>query len=183
VLGAADNPVPPVGPTDMVLGRPDAPVTLIEYGSLTCPHCAAFEQTYFPQIKAEWIDTGKIRFIFRDYPRDRDDLTAFQFVHCSGDQRFWAFLDSLYAGQEAWTTAPDLPAEFVRLGRFGGLSEAQTRACLADDALAAASAVSRKDAEAAGVDATPSFFINGRKAALGSMADLERALGEATAKP
>jgi len=182
-IGAAAAPIPAVGPADPALGAAEAPITVIEYGSLTCGHCAAFEQTMLPRLKADWIEPGRIRFVFRDMPRDRVDLQAFQFVHCSSDQRFWAFLDSLYRSQQVWIPAADPAAEFVRLGKLGGLPEAKTRACLADDTLAKASAASAQSGHDAGVEGTPSFFVNGRKVEPAGYEDWQKLLGEAGTKP
>ena len=177
-LGAANAPVPPVGPADMVLGRPDAPVTVIEYGSLTCPHCAVFDQAIFPRLKTEWIDTGRIRFVFRDYPRDRVDLLAFQLAHCGGNHFFWALLDRLYQSQAVWSHQPNPADDLVRLGELAGLPEAKTRACLADQSLARASAASLQGGDRAGVDGTPSFFLNGRKVIPWSYEDWQKLLSE-----
>jgi|HubBroStandDraft_1064217.scaffolds.fasta_scaffold06410_2 protein-disulfide isomerase len=179
-LGAADKPVPPAGPADQTLGRADAPITVIEYGSLTCPHCAAFELTILPRLKSDWIETGKIRFVFRDLPRDQVDLLAFQFAHCSGDQRFWAFLDSLFRSQSAWVPAPSPAAHFVMLGRLAGLGEAKVRACLADQSLARASAASGQSGHDSGVDSTPTFFLDGRKIEPFTYEDWQRVLSTAT---
>jgi protein-disulfide isomerase len=181
-LGAADapKPVPPPSPLDMVRGKTDAPLTVIEYGSLTCPHCAEFEKEILPELKRDWIDTGKIRFIFRDMPRDGLDLKAFQFAHCSGDDRFFAFLDSLYGSQPVWVPSKDPAAEFVRLGRLGGLSEAKVHDCLADKSLERASFDSAQAGSAAGVDVTPTFFLDGKKIEPRTYADWQSVLGEAS---
>jgi len=182
-LGAASAPVPPVGPADMVLGRRDAPVTVIEYGSLTCPHCAAFEQAVFPRLKTEWVDTGKLRFVFRDYPRDRADLQAFQLTHCGGNEHFWPLLDSLYQSQAAWSRQPNPAEDLVRLGKRAGLPEAKGRACLADQSLARASTASLQGGDRAGVDGTPSFFLNGRKVIPWSYEDWQKLLSEPAGQP
>lgn len=181
-LAAFAAPVPPVGPGDMVLGPAAAPVTIVEYGSLTCPHCAAFDQEIFPEIKRQWIDTGKIRFVFRDMPRDQLDLKAFQLAHCSGDPRFWGFLDALFRNQRSWMSAADPTAQLVQIGRLGGLSEAAAHACLSNDALARASVASAKGGHDAGVTATPSFFANGEAITPFSLDDWAKALTEAGAK-
>lgn len=182
MLGAADElkPVPPPSPLDMVRGKTEAPLTVIEYGSLTCPHCAEFEKEILPELQRDWIDTGKIRFVFRDMPRDRLDLQAFQFAHCSGDDRFFAFLDSLYGSQQVWVPSKDPVAEFVRLGRIGGLSEAKIHDCVADQALARASAASAQAGHDAGVEFTPTFFLGGKKIEPRSYADWQSVLGEAS---
>ena len=181
-LTASAAPLSSVGPGDMVLGPTTAPVTIVEYGSLTCPHCAAFDQEIFPEIKRDWIDTGKIRFVFRDMPRDQLDLKAFQLAHCSGDQRFWGFVDALFRNQRSWMTGTDPTAQLVQIGRLGGLSDAKARACLADDTRAKASVASAKGGHDAGVTATPTFFANGQIITPFSLDDWTKALTEAGAK-
>jgi protein-disulfide isomerase len=182
LLGAAGAAVPPAGPADMALGRPDAPVTVIEYGSLTCPHCAAFDQGLFPRIKAEWVDTGKIRFVFRDYPRDRVDLKAFQLAHCEQGRLFWPLIDAFFEEQPNWVRSRSPDAELIRLGHLAGLPEAAAHACLADQSLARASAASGQGGSRAGVTGTPTFFVNGQKIALWEYTDWQRALTEAGAR-
>src|ERR1700689_1208778 len=81
----------PVDPQDMVLGPADAPVTVVEYASMTCPHCGRWETEVFQQVRKEWIDTGKIRSVFGDFPPDGLALKAAQLAHCTGDDRFWGF--------------------------------------------------------------------------------------------
>jgi protein-disulfide isomerase len=172
-LGAAGAP-PPAGVT---LGRAEAPITVVEYGSLTCPHCAAFEQEVLPHLKSDWIETGKIRFVFRDLPRDRNDLLAFQFAHCSGNDRFWGVLDSLYRSQRAWVSAANPATTFIQIGRTGGLGEAKIRGCLADQSLAKTSIASAQAGHEAGVNATPTFFVDGRKVSPVTYEDWQQLLG------
>jgi protein-disulfide isomerase len=178
-LGAAGDPPP----AQVTLGHDDAPITVVEYGSLTCPHCAAFEQDVLPHLKSDWIETRKIRFVFRDLPRDRNDLLAFQFAHCSGDDRFWGFLDSLYRSQRAWVSAANPATTFIQIGRTGGLGEAKIRGCLADQTLAKASVASGQAAHKVGVDATPTFFINGQKVAPVTYEDWQKLLGAEQGRP
>ncbi len=176
-LGAAAPA--PVTPADMALGRAGAPVTVIEYGSLTCPHCAAFDQTLFPRLKAEYIDSGKIRYVFRDFPRDRVDLQAFQLAHCEHGRAFWPLIELLFQNQASWTKARDVHAALLPLAQQAGLSAASSRACLADQSLATTSAASADAGSKAGVDTTPSFFVNGQKIALWSYEDWQKVLKEA----
>ena len=163
-LGSALAAEPaPVGPEDQVLGPADAPVTVIEYASLTCPHCARWEAEVFPQVKKEWIDTNKIRFVFRDFPLDNSALKAAQLAHCTGDSRFWGFLQLEFASQGKWARETDPTNALAQLVRFGGLADEKARACMSDDKLAHAVTESRAEGEKAGVDSTPSFFFNGKK--------------------
>jgi len=154
--------LPPVGPEDQVKGLATAPVTVIEYASLTCPHCGRWETDVFPQVQKEWIDTGKIRFVFRDFPLDGSALKAAQLAHCTGDQRFWGFLQAEFGNQAVWARSGDPTEELVKIAKLGGVSEAKARACMADDTLAKAIFGSRTLGEEAGVKATPTFFFNGK---------------------
>jgi protein-disulfide isomerase len=155
--------LPPLTAADAVLGSADAPVTVIEYASMTCPHCARWDTGVLPQVRKNWIDTGKVRFVFRDFPLDGLALKASQLARCAGDQRFWGFLDTLFTSQRAWETAPDPVTELVKIGQSGGIPEDKVKACMADDGdLAQSIIASRQGGEAAGVNATPTFFINGK---------------------
>jgi|HubBroStandDraft_1064217.scaffolds.fasta_scaffold00397_15 protein-disulfide isomerase len=161
---AAAGPLVPVGPQDEVLGPADAPVTVVEYASLTCPHCGRWETEIFPQVRKDWIDTNKIRFVFRDFPLDGLALKAEQLAHCTGDQRFWGFLQAEFANQRVWAKPVGDPTEeLIRIAKLGGLPETQARACMADDSpLAKLVTGSRALGEEAGVKATPTFFFNGK---------------------
>src|SRR5689334_18125026 len=86
-----------VQPNDHVLGKPDAPITLLEYASLTCPHCAHFDTEVLPKLKEKWIDTGKVKLIYRDFPLDDAALKAAQLAECSGNERYFAMLDLIFA--------------------------------------------------------------------------------------
>jgi protein-disulfide isomerase len=162
-LGTAlAGPVPPVGPDDQVIGDAKAPVTVIEYASLTCPHCGRWEKDVFPKVRSEWVETGKIRFVFRDFPLDRSALKAAQLAHCTGDQRFWGFLEAEFGNQQIWATHPDPTDELVKIAKLGGVPEEKARACMSDDKLAEAIATSQAGGTDAGVNSTPTFFINGK---------------------
>jgi protein-disulfide isomerase len=154
--------LPPLSAGDMVLGPAEAPVTVVEYSSMTCPHCAKWDVEVFPQVKKNWIETNKIRFVFRDFPLDGLALKASQLAHCSGDQRFWGFIDALYSSQNGWARSADPISELVKVGKLGGLSEEKSKACMADEKLANAIVASRTAASDAGVNATPTFFFNGK---------------------
>jgi protein-disulfide isomerase len=160
---AQAGPLSPVGPQDMVLGPADAPVTVIEYASLTCPHCSRWETEVFPQVRKEWIDTGKIRFVFRDFPLDGLALKAAQLAHCTGDDRFWGFLQAEFGNQAAWAQDADPIGALAKLARLGGVPEATARSCMADDSpLAKSVAASRTSGDNAGVEGTPTFYFNGK---------------------
>src|SRR5438477_4608159 len=131
----AEADMPQVGPDDRILGKPDAPVTIIEYASLTCPHCAAFEKEVLPQLKSEWIDTGKVKLVFRDFPLDASALKAAIVARCAPPERFYGFIGVLFAQQASWAAGADPIPGITRIAKLGGMSEDQVRACLKDDAL------------------------------------------------
>ncbi len=167
---------------DMVLGKADAPVTIIEYASLTCPHCADFETKTLPEVKKNWIETGKAKLVFRAFPFDQIALKAAILARCSGPERFFNYLDVLYSSQESWVRANDPVAALGRIAKLGGMSESQFQACLNNSQISDQVVGERLAGEKEyGVDSTPTFFINGKKL-VGAMpyADFEQALKAAS---
>ncbi|GGF16597.1 hypothetical protein GCM10011611_22960 [Aliidongia dinghuensis] len=156
---------PEIRPDDVVLGKADAPITVFEYASLTCPHCADFSTKTFPEVKKDWIDAGKVRWVYRDFPFDPIALKAHIVAHCGGPDRFYGFLDVFYEQQRNWVKSnPDESvAALASITKIGGVSEAQVKACLADDKLSKLVVTNRQSGDNAGVDSTPTFFINGSK--------------------
>lgn len=149
---------------DLVLGSRSAPVTIIEYASLTCDHCTAFHRDVLPRIKQEWIDTGRARLVYRDFPLDRVALTGSMLAHCAGRERYFSFVDVLYQQHDAWAHARDPLNALGRLARLGGLSDEKIRGCLADESLSTMIlAVRHGAATQLGVTSTPTFFINGQR--------------------
>ena len=174
----ADSPLA----ADMALGDPDAPVTVIEYASFTCPHCRTFHKTVFPQLKASYIDTGKIRFIHREVYFDRYGLWAGMVARCGGEDRYFGIVDLIYDQQPEWTASND-PAVVAdnlrRIGRTAGMSDEQLDACLQDADMAnALVAAYQRNAEADGISSTPSFVIDGRRYGNMSYADFAEILDE-----
>jgi len=152
---------------EMALGAEDAPVTMIEYASFTCPHCQSFHENAFPSLKAEYIDAGKLRFIYREVYFDRYGLWAGMVARCGGPEKYFAIVDILYERQREWLASSD-PAEIAdnlrTIGRVAGLSEDALEACLADGDLAQEMvAVYQKNALADDINSTPSFVIDGQK--------------------
>jgi protein-disulfide isomerase len=152
---------------DMVMGAASAPVTIIEYASLTCPHCAHFNETTFPQLKAQYIDKGLVKYIYRDFPLDRMALTAAEIAHCAGPERYFGFVDAIFRQQASWTSgrdATEITENLKRLARLGGLSTPAADVCLNDkslqDAILAQSLQGEKEFK---VDSTPTLIINGEK--------------------
>ncbi len=151
---------PPIG--DMALGRADAPVTIVEYASATCPHCATFHEEVWPQLKKEFVDTGKVRFIFREFPLDQLALAAFMLTRCAGREKYFPMLDLVMKNQRTWVKNPR--EELLRIAKLAGMTEQQFDACLKNEKLAMDIVALSKDANRLfGVDSTPTFFVNGRR--------------------
>jgi protein-disulfide isomerase len=170
---ASGQPKPPpvdkakllaVGSEDRILGKPDAPVTIIEYASLTCPHCRHFETDVLPRLKEKWIDTGKVKLVLRDFPLDEPALRAAMVARCAPPDRFYGFVDTFFKSQEEWAVARDPKAALQRLAQLGGMSKKDFDACLANPESENKIVESRLIAsQQLDVDATPTFFLNGTK--------------------
>lgn len=163
--GAADVSKP-VSLPDMALGSKDAAVTIVEYASMTCPHCAAFNEQVFPKIKSEYIDTGKVRYIFREFPLDIKAAAGSMLSRCiaNGDaSKYFAVTDMLFRQQSDWVVK-NTTETLTRIGKQAGLTQQQVEACLKDQALLDKIAADQKYAsDVLKVDSTPTFFINGEK--------------------
>ena len=149
---------------DRVLGDPDAPVTIIEYSSLTCPHCAAFHTDTLPQIKERYVATGKAKIVYRDFPLDQHALNAAAIAHCAGPDRYFQFLEAMFASQARWARAAEPREALIQLAGLGGMPREQAEACLADEDLLDAILQVRLDGQTEyDVSSTPTFIINGQK--------------------
>ena len=149
---------------DRILGKSDAPITIIEYGSLTCPHCAAFDAEVLPKLKEKWIDSGKVKLVFRPFPRDEVDLHAASVALCAAPDRFYPFIDAMFASQEQWMAASDHKGALARVALLGGVNKTKFDACYDDKTVSDSLLASRLAAsQQLGVDSTPTFFINGKK--------------------
>jgi protein-disulfide isomerase len=158
----ADTPA--LAADDHVAGNAEAPITIIEYASLTCPHCAEFERDTLPKIKEKWIDTGKAKLVFRDFPLDGLALRAAMLARCAPPDRYYGFIGVLFHSQANWERASDPLEALSRIAKLGGMSDAQFQDCMKNEALQKAVAASRQAAETSyGVQSTPTFFINGVK--------------------
>ena len=151
---------------DMALGPADAKVTITEYASMTCPHCAAFNDQVFPKIKAEFIDTGKVRYVFREFPLDIKAAAGSMLSRCiaNGDpNKYFAVTDLLFKSQSDWVMK-NTTESLTRIGKQAGLTQQQVEDCLKDQELLNKIAADQKYAsEVLKVDSTPTFFINGDK--------------------
>lgn len=143
---------------EMVLGSPDAPLTIVEYSSFTCPHCATFHTQTLPAIKEKYIDTGKVRLIFREAYFDQYGLWASMLARCGGDSTFFGYADVLFEKLQEWARAENIVGELQRIGRLGGLPAERIQQCLSDEEFMRV-LVERyqTNAQADGLRATPSF--------------------------
>lgn len=180
---ARADEVPVLTPNDRVLGKAEAPITIFEFFSLTCPHCADFAENTFPKVKAEWIDTGKAKLVYRDYPLDRNALKAAVLARCAPPEQYPAFVATLFQEQDVWGVMNDPTDGLRRIARLGGMTDDQFDKCMANDALAQQIIGGEYDArQKYGVDSTPTFFINGKKV-VGALPydDFEKELGKVSA--
>jgi len=149
---------------DRVLGKPDAPITIVEYASMTCPHCAHFDKDVLPGLKKKWIETGKAKLVLRDYPLDEVALRAAMMARCAPPARFYPLIDTLFQTQEQWALAKDWRGALEKTARLAGIGKKDFDACLANKGVEDQVAQSRLTATTAlGVDSTPTFFVNGNK--------------------
>jgi protein-disulfide isomerase len=169
---------------EMVLGDESAPVTVIEYASFTCPHCANFHTNVFPQLKADYIETGKVKFIYREVYFDRFGLWAGMVARCAGPMRYFGVTEMLFDQQADWARAGggepgQIAAALKKIGLAAGLEAETLDACMQDAEMAQAMvAVYQQNAEADNVTATPSFIIDGEPYSNMSYADFRKVLDE-----
>ncbi|WP_170479270.1 DsbA family protein [Ruegeria arenilitoris] len=152
---------------EMVQGAADAPVEIIEYASYTCPHCANFHQGAYKKLKKDFIDTGKVKFTYREVYFDRYGLWASMVARCAGPEKFFGITDLIYEGQSEWTRAggpTEIVDELRKIGRLAGIDNKQLDACLQDGTRAQTLvAWYQENAERDDIRATPSFIVNGKK--------------------
>lgn len=148
---------------DMVLGSADAPITLIEYASMTCSHCADFHKFSFKRLKENYVDTGKVRLVFREFPLDQYALEASVFARCAGEDRYFDVVDMLFEKQLEWVTSRNISGTLRSYGLAEGLGEDEYKACQENEVLLKRLAARRIEGrETYGVSATPSLVINGK---------------------
>jgi len=177
VVGASSLPFPALADTvpteelmkpealpDMVMGNDKASVTIIEYASMTCPHCAFFQENTFPELKKRYIDTGKVRYIFREFPLDNLAAAASMLARCAGESdkgKYFALVDTLFNQQRAWAVEKPLPP-LLALAKQAGFTEKSFNDCLANQkVLDGIEAVRQRAIDKFKVQSTPTFFING----------------------
>ena len=149
---------------DRVLGKADAPITIIEYASLTCPHCADFSKEIMPELKQRYVETGKAKIVYRDFPLDQMALRASMLARCAPAEKYFAFIDVLFQQQGNWATAKDPMAALEQLGKLGGVPSDKFKACMGDQGLADSILTERlRGANEFKVEGTPTLFVNGKK--------------------
>ncbi|PWG16421.1 DsbA family protein [Salibaculum griseiflavum] len=171
---------------EMVKGAEDAPVEVIEYASFTCPHCANFHDNQYPQIEENYIDTGKVRFVYREVYFDRPGLWASMVARCGGEERFFGITDLIYERQDEWArreSGEEIISDLRRIGKVAGLTDEDLDACLTDGETAQnLYGWYLANAEADDVQGTPSFVINGEKYSNMSYDDFAAILDEKLAE-
>jgi protein-disulfide isomerase len=148
---------------DVVLGDEKAPVTIIEYASMTCGHCAHFSVTTFPELKTRYIDTGKVRFIMREFPLDPLAAAGFMLARCAGKDKYMPMVETLFAKQPDWVVQKPLEP-LKEIAKQAGFTEQSFESCLANQKiLDSIQAVRDRASQKLGVNSTPTFFVNGKK--------------------
>jgi len=165
---ADENPSPAdladAGPDgDIMIGSDKAPVTVIEYASMTCPHCAHFSETTFPELQKRYIDTGKVRFTLRAFPLDALAAAGFMLARCGGKDKYMPIVETLFAKQPEWIVKEPLPA-LKEIAKQFGIGESEFNECLANQKLLDGIQTVRDNAvQKLGVNSTPTFFVNGKR--------------------
>ena len=149
---------------DRFLGKADAPITIVEYASATCPHCADFHAGTFVQIKKDYIDTGKVRYIFREFPFDDLALAAFMLARCAPEEKYFPMLDVIFKQHQVWTRNPR--DELLKIAKLAGFTEETFGKCLKNEDVAKGiSAIRDTGNKEFGINSTPTFFVNGKQLA------------------
>ena len=160
-IAQAELLVPP-GLGDRSLGKDDAAVTIVEYASMTCPHCAHFHETTYPELKKRYIDTGKVRFIFREFPLDSLAAGAAMLARCADKSKFFPLIETLFQQQRTWAVERPIPP-LLAIAKQAGFSEKSFDACLSDQKmLEAIQNEQKRAADKFGVNSTPTLFVNGK---------------------
>lgn len=149
---------------ERAMGDPSAKATIVEYSSLTCPHCADFHREVLPRIREEYIEKGLVRYVPRDFPLDGRALAAAMIARCVPPDRYFGFLDMLFRDQQTWARSAKPLDDLKVRAQLAGLSPAEVEACLADQNLLKAIQASAAEArQRENIESTPTFFIDGKK--------------------
>jgi protein-disulfide isomerase len=160
-----------IKPTDRVHGSPNAPITIVEYASMTCSHCARFEREVMPNLVRDYVDTGKVKIVFRDFPLDGAARLASALALCVPQDKYFSFIDLLFLNQKSWladlnndqkVSADEIVEGLAQMGRFAGFNREKVESCIGDQSTLAYIDQTQADAQAKyGINSTPTFFING----------------------
>lgn len=163
---------------EMTMGKADAPVTVVEYASMTCGHCAHFHETVFPHLKEKYIDTGKVYFIYREFPLDALAAAVSMLSRCAPGDRYFEMTSLFYGKQKDWIRATDPVEALFALAKQSGFTRDTFKACLTDQKLLDGITANRKrGSEVFEIDGTPTFFVNGRKiVGIATVAEMDEAL-------
>ncbi len=149
---------------DKILGDENAPVTIVEYASMTCSHCARFHETTYPELKSQYIDTGKVRFIFREFPLDPVAAAGFMLARCQPEAKYFDIVDIMFKNQRTWAFTDKPYESMLDFSKQIGFTQESFEQCLTNQGLLdAVNAVKDRGANTFGVSGTPTFFINGEK--------------------
>ena len=149
---------------DFILGETNAPITIVEYASLTCPHCAQFHTVTLPLIKKEFIDTGKVRLIFRYFPLDQVALTGSMIAHCAGKDLYFAFIQTMFSQQKQWSNDPKPIKALAQIARLGGMTKKDFEQCIKNKKIADAILQKRLDGDKKyKINSVPTILINGKR--------------------
>jgi protein-disulfide isomerase len=144
------------------LGSPEAKVVIVEYASSTCPHCATFHKEVFPTIMKDYVDTGKVKFIFREFPLNDVDLAAVMLARCAPEDKYFPLIETYFEQQETWTQG-NPTEQLFKIAQLAGFTKESFDACLKNEQVAKGLVEARERAASEfGVDSTPTFFINGQ---------------------
>ena len=164
--------------SELILGKADAPITVVEYASMTCGHCANFHNKVFPALKEKYIDAGKVRFLFREFPLDNLAAGASMLTRCAGGEKTFPLISALFHTQETWAFVKGDPRpELLKVAKQAGFNQESFDKCLSDQKLLEdISAIRTRASETFGVNSTPTFFINGKKLTTGvALEDFDKA--------
>lgn len=153
-----------VNKEDFIIGETNAPITMVEYASLTCSHCAQFHNVTLPLIKKEFIETGKVRLVYRDFPLDQFALTGSMIAHCAGKDRYFAFIQTMFAQQKQWSNDPQPIKALAQIARLGGMTKESFEKCIKDKKVADTILQKRLDGDKQyKINSVPTILVNGKR--------------------
>jgi len=170
---------------DHALGDANAPVTVVEYASVVCAHCANWDKTVWDGFREKYVDTGKVRYVFREFPTSPVTLAnaGHLLANCAGEDKFFDMIHIQFKRQREILTSSDVKGEYVRLAKSAGMSEADFEACMTNETEIARLDKVMEDGFAAGVGGTPTFFINGSKKDVYKLEDFDKEIAKALGEP